>query len=99
MRFLLKVQMPVEAGNTAIRDGSLPKVIESTLAKLKPEAAYFFADDGKRTMMLFFNLNDTSEIPVIMEPLFMGVNASVELIPVMNVDELKAGLEKASKHF
>ena len=95
MRFLLKVQMPVEAGNKSIADGSLPKLIESTLQKLKPEASYFFADNGKRTAYIFFSMDDASWIPQIAEPFFMGVNASVELIPVMNAEELREGLKKA----
>ena len=99
MRFLLKIHMPVETGNKAIKDGSLPKIIQTTLEKLKPEASYFFAEGGLRTAYIFFSFNDPSEIPVIAEPLFMGLNAELELIPVMNADELKAGLEKASKNF
>ena len=39
MRCLLKVSIPVETGNAAISDGSLPKTIDSILADLKPEAA------------------------------------------------------------
>ena len=95
MRFLLKVQMPVEAGNKSISDGSLPKLIESTLQKLKPEASYFFAEGGKRTAYIFFSMDDASQIPQIAEPFFMGLNASVELIPVMNAEELREGLKKA----
>ena len=47
MRVRLKIQMPVDAGNKAIKDGQLQKLMETTLATLKPEAAYFFAEDGK----------------------------------------------------
>lgn len=99
MRFLLKIHMPVETGNRTVRDGSLPKIIQNFMEKYKPEASYFFAEGGKRTAYIFFSLNDISEIPVIAEPLFMGLNAELEIIPVMNADELKAGLEKASKNF
>lgn len=45
MRCLLKVSIPVETGNATISDGSLPKTIESILADLKPEAAYFAGDN------------------------------------------------------
>lgn len=99
MRFLLKIHMPVKAGNRALRDGSLPRIVQNLTEKLKPEASYFFADNGKRTAYIFFSFDNASEIPVIAEPLFMGLNAELELIPVMNADELKAGLEKASKNF
>ena len=40
MRTMLKVSIPVEPGNTAVKDGSLKKVIGESLERLKPEAAY-----------------------------------------------------------
>jgi hypothetical protein len=55
MRCLLKVSIPVETGIATISDGSLGKTIESILADLKPEAAYFAADNGKRTGFIFFD--------------------------------------------
>ena len=99
MRVLLRLTFPVEAGNKAVKDGSLPKIMETMLGELKPEAAYFLADHGKRTAYLFIDLKDPSQIPVVAEPFFMGLNADVEFIPAMNADELRAGLEKASKKF
>jgi hypothetical protein len=38
---------------------------------LKAEAAYFVAEDGVRTAMIFFDMRDSSDIPSIVEPLFM----------------------------
>jgi len=38
MRFLVKVSMPVEAGNAAAKAGKLGATIQSILADLKPEA-------------------------------------------------------------
>ena len=99
MRVRLKIQMPVESGNKAVRDGQLAKLMETTLATLKPEAAYFFAEDGKRTAEMFLDLKDVSQIPAIVEPFFMGVNASVDVTPVMNADDLRAGLKQAAKNF
>ena len=38
MRFLVKVNIPVEAGNEAARAGKLGTTIQSILGDLKPEA-------------------------------------------------------------
>ena len=75
MRCLLKVSIPVGTGNAAISDGSMPKTIESILADLKPEAAYFAEDNGKRTGFIFFDLKDTSQIPAVAEPWFLAFDA------------------------
>ena len=46
MRFLIKVSMPVEAGNEAAKKGKLGEIIASILAEQKPEAAYFTEING-----------------------------------------------------
>jgi hypothetical protein len=92
MRTLLRVVMDVIAANKAISDGTLPQIIETTMDKLKPEAAYFHASDGQRSCFMVFDLKDPSEIPGIAEPFFMNLHAKVELCPVMNAEDLKKGL-------
>ena len=58
MRMMLKVVIPVEAGNKANKDGSLARAMQGAAERLKPEAAYFLPDDGKRTALFFFNMQD-----------------------------------------
>ena len=93
MRTLLTATMEAAAGNKAITDGSLPKIMKSLMERLKPEAAYFFSSEGCRTCLMVFDLKDPSQIPVTVEPLFMGMNAKVNLTPVMNAEDLQKGLE------
>lgn len=103
MRMLLRVSIPVDAGNAAAKDGSLGVTVEKILADLKPEAAYFFADDnGNRSGSIVFDMKDTSEIPRIAEPWFLAFNAKVSFRPVMNPQDLaKAGpaIDKAAKTY
>ena len=99
MRMLLKIQMDVEAGNRAIKDGSFGPMLEQVMEKIKPEAAYFTAIDGRRTGLIFFDLQEPSDIPAISEPFFMTVGASLELLPVMTPEDVQKGLEEAAKNF
>jgi len=93
MRMLLRVSIPAEAGNTAAKAGALGSTIEKILADIKPEAAYFLADDdGQRSGSIIFDMKDSSEIPSIAEPWFLAFNATISLRPVMNPQDLaKAG--------
>ncbi len=102
MRFLLKVNIPVEAGNKAAKAGKLGSTIQSILAELKPEAAYFAADKGQRTGFLFFDMKDASQIPAIAEPWFLALNASIECHPVMVPEDLakaSGAIEAAVKKY
>ena len=92
MRMLLKASIPVEAGNATIKSGTLGNNIEAILAEQKPEAAYFTLDNGMRTGFIFLDIQDASQLPAILEPWFLAFNASIELTPVMNGEDLgKAG--------
>ena len=61
MRFLLKVNIPVESGNAAAKAGKLGSTIHSILADLKPEAVYFTDDNGQRTGYIFLDGNDGNQ--------------------------------------
>ena len=88
MRMLLKVKMPTEQGNQAVKDGSLGKILEATIGRLKAEAAYFIAEDGLRCALM----KDSADMPAIAEPLFISLGAKLEFVPAMNADDLRKGL-------
>jgi hypothetical protein len=95
MRMLLKIGMPVEHGNEAIKSGMLQRSMEATIKALKPEAAYFYAEDGKRTAIMVFDMQGSWQIPAAAEPLFQNLGASIHLTPVMNAEDLQRGLKEA----
>ena len=102
MRFLVKATIPVEAGNTLIRDPKFSKRMEDIIQDIKPEAVYFAVEGGQRTIYFIKKLPDSSGIPAIVEPLFLALKANVELIPVMSEKEFsKAGsqIERAAKKY
>jgi hypothetical protein len=71
--------------------------MESILSKLNPEAAYFTPLEGKRGGMIFFDMTVPSQIVESVEPFFLSLNASTELVPVMNADDLRKGLAKVAE--
>jgi hypothetical protein len=91
---MIRIKVPVEAGNRAFQDGTLQKTLMEAIERLKPEAAYFYPDQGVRTAFMIVDLKDSSEIPAIAEPFFSRLNAAVEFLPVMNAEDLKKGLAK-----
>jgi hypothetical protein len=95
MRMLLKASMPVEQANAAIKSGAFQRTVEATMKALKPEAAYFYPEDGKRTFMMVFDMQGSWQIPATLEPLFTNLSASVHLTPVMNGEDLQRGLKEA----
>ncbi|KAA2243169.1 hypothetical protein F0L74_11685 [Chitinophaga agrisoli] len=92
MRTLLRVTMDVMAGNNAIKNGSLARIMKATMDRLQPEASYFLPIDGCRACLMVFDLKDPAMIPSISEPFFLELNAKVEMCPVMNADDLREGL-------
>jgi hypothetical protein len=102
MRFLLKVNIPVDAGNAAAKAGKLGEMIQAILADLKPERVYFTDDKGQRTAFIFLDMEDASQIPAFAEPWFLAFNAQIEYHPVMLPEDLmKAGpaIERAVRKY
>jgi hypothetical protein len=94
MRMMMRVGIPVAEGNKGIADGSLPKTVMGFVEKHKPEGAFFATNNGRRTAYFIFDLKDNASVPSIAEPFFTNLNAEVDLQPVMNLEDLRAGLER-----
>ncbi len=102
MRFLLKVNIPNDAGNAAARAGALGTKIKAILDDQKPEAVYFSDDRGQRCGYLFIEMADAAQIPAFAEPWFQAFNAQVELHPVMTMEDLAnagPGIARALEKF
>lgn len=96
-RFIIRAQIPTEAGNRLMQNPNGMQDIEAYMKSVKAEAAYFFEAGGDRTMVFVVNMNRTDQMAVLAEPLFM-MGAKVEFQPVMLLEDLKKADESLSKH-
>ena len=92
MRMMLRMRVDTAMGNAAVKSGALGKSIAAFMEKAKPEASYFTIDNGQRTGYFVFDMTQSSKMPSLFEETFMTLGADVQLTPVMNADELRAGL-------
>ena len=98
MRVLMHLEFPLEPFNTAVRDGSAGPKMKRILEAIKPEAAYFCENHGRRGGTLVVNLDDPSGIPALAEPWFLTFNAQIEFNVAMTPEDLaRAGLETLGK--
>ncbi len=92
MRFLVKCEIPTEAGNNAITDPEFGRKMEIVLKEIKAEVSYFTLVNGCRGGYIVVNMDDPSQIPAVAEPFFLWFDAKLEFLPVMTPADLaKAG--------
>jgi hypothetical protein len=92
MRLMLKFTIPVERGNEAAADGTIGQAIEDLVKATNAEAAYFTMIDGERGGMIFFEEADQARLTQFNEPMFAALEAAIDIVPVLTLDDLKRGL-------
>lgn len=92
---MLRVHLNTESGNKSIRDNKLGPTLDRVFAHIRPEQTWFLIESGRRTVYAIFDLKQPSDIPVIAEGMFMELSAQIELFPIMNAEELQAGIKQA----
>jgi hypothetical protein len=97
MRFVTFISMSNEAGNKAIKDGSMGRVMQTTMERWKPEGAYFTTMNGERTAIMIVDLPTPAHMVEFAEPLFLQLGAKVDYHVAMNAADLKEGLGKIPK--
>jgi len=88
MRMMMRVQCPVEPFNSMVRNGTAGSKMMKILDEIKPEAAYFGSQDGKRGGILIVDVAKPSDIPRLAEPWFLNFSADVEFSVVMTPEDL-----------
>lgn len=98
MKMLMKVTLPHETFNTAVRNGTAEAKTQAILDSMETEAIYFTEMDGCRTVIMIVEVESPSMVPPLAEPWFLTFNAKVEFHVVMSPEDLqKGGLESLGK--
>ncbi len=92
MRMMLVVELDTQRANDLVGEGRIEEILSRTLEALQPEAAYFYARNGRRAFTLVVDAPDAASLPSLAEPFWLELNASVDAFPCMNVEELTEGL-------
>jgi hypothetical protein len=93
---MLTARLDTQMANQAVSDGTMSKLVNGAMDRLKPEAAYFSTVDGDRCCTMVFDMADSTKMPPAIEP-FFHAGAKVEVHPVMNIDDLRTGLANLQK--
>jgi hypothetical protein len=97
MRVIVRAIIPVASGNKMVKDPNFLRNIEDYIKKFNCEASYFTEVNGNRTMVFVLDLPSPDIIPAIAEPLFQGYDATVEIHPAMNLDDLKKAISRMTQ--
>ncbi|GAA1947669.1 hypothetical protein [Kitasatospora viridis] len=92
MRTLMQVELDTELANKLVSTGAIRQTMDELMELLKPEAAYFYAADGRRAMTLVVDLAKESDLVTYCEPFWNALHAEVRVYPCMNADEVMAGV-------
>lgn len=94
MRLMLKFTIPVKRGNEAVAEGTISQTLEALVQATKAEAAYFTLINGERAGYIFFHEDDQARLTQLNEPLFAALDAAIEIVPVLSLNDLKRDLTK-----
>ncbi len=100
MKMLLTVEFPTEPFNSLVRSGTVGEIIGRILETIKPEAAYFTEQDGKRGGFFIIDLENPSDVPSFAEPFFLQFQATCKFRILMTPADLQiAGLDDLGKRW
>jgi hypothetical protein len=95
---MMTVELPIEPFNSGVRNGAAGATMKKILDDIKPEAAYFGSQNGKRGGILIVDVAKPSDIPKLAEPWFLNFNAEIDFRVVMTPQDLgEANLEALGK--
>jgi hypothetical protein len=96
MRVMVKFRIPTAGGNNDLKAGKLDKVIPQLMEDLKPEAAYFYPDQGLRAGHFIVQMDESSQVLEITERVWYAFGGDVEMTPVMSAEDIQKAIPSAA---
>jgi hypothetical protein len=93
MRLMMTFKIPTDAGNKAGAAGDIGAAIDKLIKDTGAYESYFYMKDGMRAGVLFFEESDQANLTRYNEPLMQSLSAEIDIIPVLNLEDLKRGLQ------
>jgi len=98
MRFLMNFKLPHDKFNQLVRDGIAGQKLGRIVEETRPEQIYFCEQDGYRSGVAVYEINEIRRLCAIAEPWFLTFSAECKFSPAMTPDDLaKVGLEELGK--
>ncbi|MFG3051694.1 hypothetical protein ACGFZP_12205 [Kitasatospora sp. NPDC048239] len=97
MRALLEITLDTATTNRLIADGAVAGIFDRLMDDLKPEAAYFFSRNGRRSQIIVVDVPDEAALPGICEPFWLEFNADVDVHLCMDPAQLREGLGRLGR--
>ncbi len=94
MRLMMTFTIPVERGNEAAKDGTIGQAIENLVKATNAEASYFTLIEGERAGYIIFEETDQARLTELNETMFAALDAAIDIVPVLTLDDLKRGLPR-----
>jgi hypothetical protein len=92
MRVMVKFRIPTESGTAALKSGRIGQLLPQLLEELKPEAAYFYPEDGLRSGHFIVDASDGKDVLSICERFWFALGGEAQMIPVMTPQDIQSAL-------
>jgi hypothetical protein len=92
MRFMITCRVPTERANALMQEGRFPQTFQTIMEELQPEAAYFTDVEDARGTYFVLNMDDASELPAKLEPLFHGMGAEIQVHLAMTPEDMQKAI-------
>jgi hypothetical protein len=86
------VPRPHREGQRAHAGGEVPPNLSTIMEELQPEAAYFTDVEDARGTYFVVNMDDGSELPAKVEPLFHGMGAEIQVHLAMTPEDMQKAI-------